>query len=241
VGFAAIATSAVLTGTGPAAVRAGQDPQAVAPPPATADNAPGRFNGVWDYNDVESINAGTGRREQTPESATARQAANANRGAGATRGASGPTGGADGFENVTGIYRGAPSVTANLIRRAENFIRDLLEIPEALTILVNEDHVVFTDDLARRRTYPTDGRQRDYLISASRYEAKASWEDQQLKRELEGGGGDKIFETYLLSEDGDRLSVIIRVKAPGRAACIAGFNRVYDRVEPTGTGAAVPR
>jgi hypothetical protein len=238
---AAMATGVVLVGATAVGVRAQQAPQPATPPQASETSTPERFNGVWDYNDAESINAGTGRREQTPESATARQAANATRGTGARRGAAARGGGPDGFENVTGIYRGAPTVTANLIRRAENFIRDLLEIPEALTILVDDDAVVFTDDLARRRTYPTDGKQHDYLISASKYGASAVWDDQQLKRELAGGGGYKIFETYFLSEDGDRMFVIIRVKAPGRAQFIAGFNRVYDRIQATATGAHAAR
>jgi hypothetical protein len=197
-------------------------------PGTTATSASALFTGHWDYNDTESINAGTGRREQTPQSATARSAANnAPR---PPRGASGPAGGSSGFENTGGVYRAQPSVTANLIRNAENFVRDLLEVPETLDISATTDAVTFVDDLARGRTYPTDGKGRGYRLSATKFDAKVTWEGGQLKREVEGGGGFKIFETYFLSDDGDRMFVIIRVKAPMRPGFVAGFNRVYDRV-----------
>jgi hypothetical protein len=197
-------------------------------PGAPAASVPALFTGLWDYNDTESINAGTGRREQTPQSATARSAANnAPR---PPRGASGPAGGSSGFENTGGVYRAQPSVTANLIRNAENFVRDLLEVPETLDISATTDAVTFVDDLARGRTYPTDGKGRGYRLSATKFDAKVTWEGGQLKREVEGGGGFKIFETYFLSDDGDRMFVIIRVKAPMRPGFVAGFNRVYDRV-----------
>jgi len=211
-----------------------QQPTALDPTPApgrvTSANAPALFVGHWDYNDEESINAGTGRREQVPESATARSAANnAPR---ERRGASGSGGGSNGFDTSSGLYRAQPTTTATMIRDAENFVRDLLEIPEQLRISVSPDAVTFVDDLARKRTYPTDGKGHDYQLSASKFDAKVRWEGPQLKRELSGGAGFKIFETYFLSDDGQRLFVVIRVKAPQRTGFVAGFNRVYDRIGP---------
>ncbi|HUF48335.1 MAG TPA: hypothetical protein VMM93_11005 [Vicinamibacterales bacterium] len=194
---------------------------------ATSANAPALFSGYWDYNDIESVNAGTGRREQQPQGAAARAAgpAAAARGLGSAR---------DDRPPVETAVR-TPSPLTYLIQRAENFVRDLLEVPEVLTIRVDPDAVTFTDDLLRARTFPTDGRQRDYQLSASKFGARTSWDGRQLKRELSGGGGFKIFETYFLSDDGQRMYVIIRVKAPQRPGFIAGFNRVYDR-QPTGPG-----
>jgi len=208
-----------------------QQPAVTDGPAAVATAAdPVKFAGLWDYNDEESINAGTGRREQVPESATARSAANnAPR---ERRGAPAPGGGASGWDSNSGTYRAQPSATAYMVRNAENFVRDLLEIPEQLQIDVAADAVTFRDDLERERTYPTDGKGREYQLSASKYDAKVVWEGPQLKRELSGGSGFKIFETYFLSEDGQRLFVVIRVKAPQRSGFVAGFNRVYDRVGP---------
>lgn len=199
-------------------------------------HAPALFAGQWDYNDEESINAGTGRREQVPESATSRSAANnAPR---ERRGASGSTGGASGFDGNSGVYRALPTMTASMIRDAENFVRDMLEIPEQLHIRVLADAVVFTDDLQRERKYPTDGRDHEFQLSASKFDAKVVWEGPQLKRELSGGAGFRIYETYFLSDDRQRMFVVIRVKAPQRPGFIAGFNRVYDRVGSPAGGAA---
>jgi hypothetical protein len=199
-------------------------------PKASAANVPARFTGHWDYNDDESINAGTGRPEQTPASATTRSAANNT--PTAQRGSSGRDGGSSGFENTAGVYLAQPTVTPAMIREAENFLRDILEVPEELRIRVSDSAVTFTDDLERERTYQTDGKGREYSLSASKFDVKMSWDGSQLKREVEGGKGFKVFETYFLSEDGERLFVIIRVKAPKRAGFVAGANRVYDRVNP---------
>jgi hypothetical protein len=199
------------------------------------ERVPPLFAGHWDYNDEESMNAGTGRREQVPESATSRSAANNT--PRERRGASGPTGGASGFDGNSGIYRALPTMTTSMIRDAENFVRDMLEIPEQLHIRVLADAVVFTDDLQRERKYPTDGREHEFRLSASKFDAKVVWEGPQLKRELSGGAGFRIYETYFLSDDRQRMFVIIRVKAPQRQGFIAGFNRVYDRVGLPADGA----
>lgn len=206
----------------------GAAPGAAAPSPA-----PALFAGHWDYNDEESINAGTGRREQEPVSATARSAAAARaRGRSAADGASSAA--SSDVERGGGAIRGAPTATANMIQNAQNFVRDLLEVPEALHIEVARDAVTFVDDLARELSMPTDGRNRDYRLSASRFEAKLHWDGPQLKREISGGGGFTIFETYFLSDDAQRMYVIVRVKAPRRPGFVAGYNRVYDRVAAAG-------
>src|SRR5262245_34084092 len=41
-------------------------------PQAVPAQAPDLFAGTWDYNSNESVDAGTGRREQAPRSATQR-------------------------------------------------------------------------------------------------------------------------------------------------------------------------
>ena len=220
---------AMAAGTSPFAQQPGAEPPR---PAATALNVPARFTGQWDYNDDESINAGTGRREQTPQSATARSAANnAPR---SPQGAPAPAAGPSGFDSGTGVYRALPTVTASMIRDAENFVRDLLEVPEQLQIRVDDGSVTFVDDLSRERIYQTDGKGREYQLSAAKFDARVTWDGVQLKREVTGGRGFKIFETYFLSDDGDRMFVIIRVKSPTRPGFIAGFNRVYDRVSQPG-------
>ncbi len=228
---AALFGSVWLVAASGASVVARQDIPDVSPPKASTVNVPARFTGHWDYNDDESINASTGRREQTPPSATSRSAPN--NAPKTQRGDPGRNGGSSGFENTAGIYLAQPTVTAAMVRDAENFLRDILEIPEELRIRVLDTAVTFTDDLARERTYPTDGKRHEYSLSASKFDAKVSWHGSQLTREFEGGRGFKVFETCFLSEDGERLFVIIRVKAPKRPGFVAGANRVYDRVNPS--------
>jgi hypothetical protein len=110
--------------------------------------------------------------------------------------------------------------------------RDLLEVPEVLTIKVTSDAVSFTDDLDRQRSYPTTGKKQKYQLGAAQYDAKTHWEGNQLLKEIEGARGFRMSETYFLSEDGKRLFVIIRVgeASKDKNAPIVGFNRVYDRV-----------
>lgn len=209
-----------------------QDPSAQDPGPEVGARAlePERFVGYWDYNAQDSINAATGRPEQVPVSATALnpgapQARPRNRTVDGTG-----RSGRGGFE--AGIYRSAPSVTAHLIRVAQSFLRDLLEVPEGLAIQVTPEAVTFTDDLERSLTFPTDGRQRDYQLSASKFEARMTWDAGIFQKEVEGGGGYRMTEAYFLSTDAQRLFVIVRAKGPrSRNTYVAAFNRVYDRVE----------
>jgi hypothetical protein len=222
-----------------AGVTAGaQQPQDIPTPVAAAEAAgPEAFSGLWDYNDVESVNAATGRPEQVPRSATTRTPGSM--APGQVRVRNGPGRGGDpgagyggsssgGFSSRS--YRASPGGTAYLVRKAEDFLRDLLEVPESYVIEVAPGAVTFTDDLERRRTYPTDNRERDYQLSASKFEARAWWDGPTLTKEVKGGGGYTLTETYFLSDDGDRMFVIVRLKG-NRPNYVAAFNRVYDRIE----------
>ena len=228
-GVLATGVVGLVTATG-LAIHAQQ--QDITTPVATAEAAgPDLFNGLWDYNDEESINAATGRREQVPLSATTRRPGTV--GAGQVRVRNGPgRGGGEGAGLGSGSgrrYR-VPNGTAYMVRKAEDFLRDLLEVPESYEIEVADDLVQFADDLQRRLAYPTDGEQRDYQLSASKFEARAWWEGSTLNREIKGGGGYTMTETYFLSNDGNRMYVIVRMKG-NRSGYVAAFNRVYDRIE----------
>ena len=212
------------------------DPQAEGPP-----HAPAEMAGVWDYNPDESVDIQTGRPEQSPRSATQRGGLGpgANTGAGATGGRGtgrGLPGVGPGIEGGGRSPRmgGATGIgpTLAMQREARDLARDLLEIPEALTIAVGEDAVTITDDLERERVYRTDGSREEHQLGASRFNARTTWIDGQLRKAIEGGFDFKMTETYFLSPDGNRLFVIIRVGEAREGRPQAGFNRVYDRVEP---------
>ncbi len=237
-------------------------PPAGATPVASADAPGAEFfSGLWDYNSDFSVNAATGRPEQAPRAAgTRRPAGPTGSGAGRPPGGSGGSGGTTGGAGGTGGtgaggfggygppagyggggggfgggYPGgdpgfSPYGLSALLQ--EDLRRDLLEVPETLTINVTPDAVSFTDDLDRRRSYPTTDKKQKYQLGAAQYDAKVHWEGNQLIKEIEGARGFKMTETYFLSEDGKRLFVVIRVGDPSKDknTPIIGFNRVYDRV-----------
>ncbi len=206
------------------------------PQPSVNGPLPELFAGFWDYNAAESVNAATKRPEQSPRSATTPGGGAARAGGGSIirlpnpsmGGSSTSDGWGEGVSRSASAGRGGPSPL--LLRENRDLSRDLLEIPEALTIKVASDNITFIDDLSRERTYPTDGTRKKYQLAASRFNAKMVWDGSQLHKDIEGGFGFKMTETYFLSADGQRLFVILRVVQTRRDGPIVGANRVYDRV-----------
>jgi hypothetical protein len=210
-------------------------------PQPVAIHSPEMFVGVWDYNAEESVNAATGRPEQSARSATQPGAGGQRSGGGGTTRMPLPRptaggGTADGWTSgvsanrVAGSGGGAYRPPEQLLRENRDLARDLLEIPEALTIRIAPGHVTFVDDLDRERTYPTDGSRNKYRLAASRFNAKLVWDGSQLRKEIDGGLGFKMTETYFLSPDARRLFVIVRVDRSRPDGPIVGADRVYDRV-----------
>jgi hypothetical protein len=183
-------------------------------------HTPQDFVGVWDYNAEHSINIVTGRPEQNPRGAPPP------RNVLAPRVAPPPAQAGDVPQERETPF--SPSVQA--IREARDMARDLLEVPETLAFDIADTSVTITDDLERVRTYPTDGSRGRYRLGASEFSARVRWEDGRLRRDIEGTFGFRISETYFLSDDANRLFVIVRVGEPGRGRRAPGFDRVYDRV-----------
>jgi hypothetical protein len=237
-------------------------------PPGTR----GVFNGVWDYNSEESVDAATGRPEQSPLTAAQRRsrerAGTATRSPGSggggggfggggggsggglggggggiggggvgggSGGSGGGSGGGGGFGGGGGGFGGGggggmgPAIIASINR---SLSRDLLEVPEQLSIDVKPEAVTFIDDLERSFTYPTDGSKQEYIMSAAKFDARVTWDGVQLRKEVAAARGFKMTETYFLSADGKRLFVIIRIgeQPPPEGRPVNGVNRVYDRV-----------
>lgn len=204
------------------------------------------LSGLWDYNAELSVDAATGRPEQAPRSAAARQVAPPSSTApvrppatgGGTPAAPNPSGTSAGGTTGSG-GNGGGMATYDEARRQmaillaaerRTLLRDLLEVPEKLTIRAAAESVSITDDLKRERVYATDGKKRKYQLSAATYEATAGWQDSAFRKEIHGTNNFKMTETYVLSEDGKRLFVIIRIGDPKRPETMAGVNRVYDRI-----------
>ena len=225
--FAAVLTfPAVLT-----AQSAGSPAPTPTPEDANVTHTPEEFVGQWSYNAAESVNAATGRPERAPRSATQRGAATAPTGG---RGGASSSGGDAGTAEGGGRGRrggGGTFMTPEMMRETRNLTRDLLEIPEALTIRVTADAISFTDDIERTRTYPTTGVKQKYQLGAARFDAAVEWSQSRLNKKIEGPYGFRMTETYFLSADTRRLFIIIRIGEPKKDEPIVGFNRVYDRVD----------
>lgn len=186
------------------------------------------FGGAWKYNDDESINAATGR----PESARAinerrgvgrgPRTGGSGGGGGVPRGGGMPAGGGGGGVPQDAVY--------NLFLQQRDTQRDLMEIAPRLHLDVTPTSVTITDDLDRVLVFPTDGRKQKYQLGAAIFDARTTWDNGQLKMDIEGPDGLKITETWFLSEDGSKLFLIIRIGEPVKDVKPVGVNRVYDHM-----------
>jgi hypothetical protein len=243
----AVACSCAVVSTGAAAAYAQQAAAPVQEPvaPAASADAPGpeTFPGHWDYNAQDSLLAGSTRPEQSPRGANARRGGlpigggtrgggggGGQGGGGQGRGGGGQGGGAGGGVGGVGAGGGRGRIISPFVNEARDVPRDLLEVPETLTIAVTPETVSFVDDLGRSFVYPTDGRKQKYQVGAARFEAQVRWVGNQLHKNIQAAPEFKMTESYFLSVDGQRLFVIIRVGEPKPGEPIVGVNRVYDRV-----------
>ena len=208
---------------------------------AARNISPDILSGNWDYNDQLSIDAATGRPERAPRSATQRSGlapppsttTGRSTGAGGGGGGGGMGGGERGGGFGDNFDQARRAMQAVIAAERRTYVRDLLEVPEKLTIRATPQEVVIVDDLERSRTYPTDGRTHKYQLSAARYEARGTWTETYFRKDIQGSNNFKMTETYFVSEDNQRLFVIIRIGDPKRPETMAGVNRVYDRLDPS--------
>jgi hypothetical protein len=224
--------------------------QQAAGPSLAAPALPEAFSGFWDYNHELSVDAATGRPEQAPRSAAQRSLGNAaaaappapprsgGGGGGRSGGtASGGQGGGD-VQPRSEFDEARRAMAAIIAAERRTLVRDLLEVPEKLTITSEGSDVTFIDDLKRARTYVADGKTRKYQLAAARFDARTGWDGKYFRKDIAGPNNFKMSETYFLSEDGQRLFVITRIGDPRRPETMAGVNRVYDRIGRPGAPGA---
>jgi hypothetical protein len=94
-----------------------------------------------------------------------------------------------------------------MIQENRSLTRDLMEVPEALTIKVSPVAVTFIDDLERQRTYPTSGERQRIQLGAARFNAAAFWTGSQLEKRIDAADGFRMTEIFL-SADARRIFVI---------------------------------
>jgi len=226
--FVALSQSGTAPSSGPSTAQP-------TPTPGGKAHAREDFAGRWKYNPDESINAATGR----PETARAVNDRRGVRGGGATRGgAGGPgtSGGGGGYRGgggppAGGGYGAGTDIGMAIYLEQRDTQRDLMEIAPELELAVAQNSVTIRDDLNRELTFSTDGKKQKHQLGAAIFDAKTTWDAGQLKNNIEGPDGLKITATYFLSEDGDRLFLIIRIGEKVKDEPPVGVNRVYDRVK----------
>ncbi len=210
-----------------------QSPQHTAGASLPASPIPDGFSGSWDYNHELSVDAATGRPEQAPRSAVPRSLGTAAATPAGGSGGGGRSGGGPGVGDGpmrNDFDEARRAMAAIIAAERRTLIRDLLEVPEKLTITAAGNDLTFVDDLRRSRTYVVDGKIRRYQLAAARFEARSGWDGKYFRKDIEGPNNFKMSETYFLSQDGQRLFVIIRIGDPKRPETMAGVNRVYDRI-----------
>ena len=203
----------------------GRLPQEVQVPPdsggeAAAPRLPGDFSGVWEYNAELSVNAATGRSETARAT---QERLGIGRGLAATA-----------LPSPMDVSSGASAVRAglyNIYMTRRDTRRDLMEIAPILQLNASPEGLTVTDDLDRQLTFPLDGTKQNYQLGAALFDARTYWQDDQIRMDIEGPDGFRMSETWLLSEDGSKLFLIIRVGEPEKDARPVGVNRVYDRVQ----------
>ena len=208
----------------------------VSPQPGVSSPPLDLFAGIWAYNEDESLNAATGRQERSPRSAAQRSPVGRGAGAGASGRAtpalpSAESGRAAMGPRIAPALNGQLGPTVAMIQENRSLTRDLLEVPESLSISLSPGQITFVDDLFREHVYPTTGEKARYQLGAARFNAALEWSGPQLVKRIEASDGFRMTETYFLSEDGKRLFVILRIGSNRKNAPIMGVNRVYDRVD----------
>jgi len=193
--------------------------------------------GTWAYNPTESINAATGRPERAPRGPAARMppVVVAPVTPAVPPSAMGPMSGPSVSTIPPSAFGFGPpgdvGPTVAMIQENRSLTRDLLEIPEMLTITIEPQAVTFVDDLDRTRTYPVTGERRKYQLGAARFNATTSWADSRLEKKIDAADGFRMTETYFVDETARRLFVLLRVGSSRKGAPVMGVNRVYNRVD----------
>jgi hypothetical protein len=228
------------------------------PTPSAKAPGPDHFVGTWTYDADNSVDAISGKQEQPNSSTPRRGTANGKPTGGSTGGSTSPNNpnnpnnpvgypgypgsypggyGPGGYGNGSGsgyggLFPPTPmGLTGIEVNEQRELVRDLMEIPQSLTISVTKDDVTFKDDLDRMLTFPTNNKKQRYQLGAASFDAHAHWDGPQLVVEIEGASGFRMSETYFLSEESNRLFAIYRLGDPKKQQTtpLTGVNRVYNR------------
>jgi hypothetical protein len=127
-----------------------------------------------------------------------------------------------------GMARGRSRATEEEAARRRALLRELMEPPERLTIVVGSNEVTFTDGSGRSWRLATDGRKEKHQLDHGTVTTRTRWEGETLVRTIEAGNGFEVTETYRV-EPGEarRLQVTVKIGG-GRMGSSRTLTRTYD-------------
>lgn len=93
-------------------------------------------------------------------------------------------------------------------------MRDLLEVPERMTIVRTDSMVIITAGDGRTTRLATDNsRVKD---ESTGIERRTRWEGEKLVSDISGAMGGKMTETYAIDSESQRLVVTVQMERAGR-------------------------
>lgn len=129
-----------------------------------------------------------------------------------------------------GMPGGRPRASEEEMARRRALVREIMQPPERLTIVVGPGEVTFTDERGRSWRLATDGRKEKHQLDNGTVTTRTRREGDALVRTIEAGDGFEITETYVLVPgDVRRLQVTVEVGG-GPMGRTRTVTRVYDAV-----------
>lgn len=127
-----------------------------------------------------------------------------------------------------GMPAGRSRPSEEEVARRRALLRELMQPPQRLTIVVGSGEVTFTDERGRSWRLATDGRKEKHQLDNGTVTTRTRWDGEALVRTIEAGDGFELTETYLLAP-GDTRQLQVTVRAGGgRMGRAWTVTRMYD-------------
>jgi len=127
-----------------------------------------------------------------------------------------------------GMAGGRSRPSEEEVARRRALLRELIQPPDRLTIIVGPGEVTFTDERGLSWRLATDGRKEKHQLDNGTVTTRTRWEGEALVRTIDAGNGFDVTETYtLVPGEARRLQVTVKIGG-GRMAPSRTLTRTYD-------------
>jgi hypothetical protein len=128
-----------------------------------------------------------------------------------------------------GMPGGRPRPSEEEMARRRALLRELMQPPDRLTIVVEPTEVTITDERGRSWRLVTDGRKEKHQLDNGTVTVRTRWEGDALVRSIDAGDGFELTETYVVAPgDAPRLQVTVKI-GRGRLGRARTLTRTYDK------------